>query len=124
MLATGLWAAEESLKEDDFWPGYTEGITRFALLLLGDYPDHRKQRLKGKRKSHYNLKNLRSIAYVQSHEQKAKTLFAASAFGLPKLSSDPLKYWREYVAQTSSPSYRQFLQWFRKHHPKDYASVL
>src|SRR5712692_10495523 len=124
MLATGLWAAKESLKEKDFWPGYAEGITRFALILLGDYPDHRKQRLYGKRKNHYGLRRLRTLVYAQTHEQKVKTLLATSTFGLPKLSTKPIKLWREYGAQVHSPSYRQFLQWFRKNHPNDYAAVL
>jgi len=48
MLHSGLYAAHESLKGDDFWPGYVEGITRFALLLMGDYPDH-KRRGKGRK---------------------------------------------------------------------------
>lgn len=124
MLATGLWAAKESLKEKDFWPGYVEGITRFALVLLGDYPDHRKQRLRGKHKSHYSLKRLRSVIYAQTHEQKVKTVFATSTFGLPKLSTKPIELWRHYAARLHSPSYRQFLQWFRKNHPSDYAAVL
>jgi len=124
MLATGLWAARESLKEKDFWPGYAEGITRFALTLLGDYPDHRKQRLHGKRKHHYSLERFRSLIYAQTHEQKVKTLFATSTFGLPKLSTKPMEFWRQYRAQVRSPSYRQFLQWFRKNHPNDYAAVL
>jgi hypothetical protein len=41
MLCTGFAAAADSLKHDDFWPGYAEGITRIALLLMGDYPDHK-----------------------------------------------------------------------------------
>jgi len=44
MLQSGLFAADEALKEEDFWPGYVEGITRVLLLLLGDYPDHRRRR--------------------------------------------------------------------------------
>ena len=124
MLATGLWAAGESLKDKDFWPGYAEGVTRFALTLLGDYPDHRKQRLHGKRKRHYGLKRFRSLVYGQTHEQKVKTLLATSKFGLPKLSTKPIELWREYAARVHSPSYRQFLQWFRKNYPNDYAAVL
>ncbi len=124
MLETGLWAAGESLKEDDFWPGYVEGLTRFALTLLGDYPDHRKQRIHGKRKAHYSLQRFRSIVYAQTHEQKVNTLFGTSRFGVPKLSTKPLELWREYRAQARSPSYRQFLQWFRKNYPEDYAAVL
>jgi hypothetical protein len=124
MLATGLWAASEALKEEDFWPGYTEGLTRFALSLLGDYPDHRKQRLHGKRKSHYSLRRFRSVVYSQTPEQKVKTLFGTSSFGVPKLSTNPITLWREYVARVQSPSYRKFLQWYRKHYPQDYAAVL
>jgi hypothetical protein len=44
MLHSGLAAAYESLKGSDFWPGYVEGITRLALILMGDYPDHRKRK--------------------------------------------------------------------------------
>jgi hypothetical protein len=124
MLATGLWAAGEALKEEDFWPGYAEGITRFALTLLGDYPDHRKQRLHGKRKGHYSLKRFRSLVYSQTPEQKVKTLFGTSTFGVPKLSTNPMHLWRQYVAQVQSPSYRKFLQWYRKNYPRDYAAVL
>src|SRR6266851_5780156 len=42
MIDSGLFAAREALNEADFWPGYAEGITRALLLLLGDYPDHRR----------------------------------------------------------------------------------
>src|SRR4051812_13803590 len=38
MLLSGLYAADVSLNEEDFWPGYVEGVTRVALTLLGDYP--------------------------------------------------------------------------------------
>ena len=44
MLYSCLYAAHEALKEKDFWPGYLEGITRLSLLLMGDYPDHRRRR--------------------------------------------------------------------------------
>lgn len=44
MLHSGLYAAHESLRHEDFWPGYVEGITRFAVLLMGDYPDHRRRK--------------------------------------------------------------------------------
>jgi len=55
ILCSGLMGAEEALKHDDFWPGYVEGITRLCLILLGDYPDHRKRRLGRKDKDHYKL---------------------------------------------------------------------
>jgi hypothetical protein len=44
MLRSGLAAAYHSLEEDDFWPGYVEGITRITLVLMGDYPGHQKRR--------------------------------------------------------------------------------
>ncbi len=47
-LNAGLYAARMSLETEDFWPGYVEGITRFALTLMGHYPDHHKR--KGGRK--------------------------------------------------------------------------
>src|ERR1700735_1686761 len=60
MLHSGLYAAHESLKQEAFWPGYTEGIIRVALVLMGDYPDHRR-RMKGrKQKTHYSLSRPRS----------------------------------------------------------------
>lgn len=124
MLQTGLWAAAESLKERDFWPGYAEGITRFALLLLGDYPDHRARRLHGKSSRHYDLDRCRSVSFRQSHRQKLETLFVAHRFGLPKLSVDPYALWGDYVVASGSKTTAQsFLNWYRKHHPNDYAAV-
>ena len=55
MLYSCLYAAHESLKEKDFWPGYLEGITRLSFLLMGDYPDHRHRRGGKKTKNHYSL---------------------------------------------------------------------
>src|ERR1700674_4424299 len=55
MLHSGLAAAYESLKSNDFWPGYVEGITRLALILMGDYPDHRKRKRGRKPEDHYRL---------------------------------------------------------------------
>ena len=124
MLETGLWAASESLKDDDFWPGYAEGITRFALLLLGDYPDHRAQRLRGKSSGHYKLSRCRSVSYRQSHEQKLQSLLVAKRLGLPELRSDPQVLWREYnMALRSRASAQGFLNWYRQNHPADYAAL-
>ena len=52
MLRLGLDSADKALNEEDFWPGYLEGITRLALLLMGDYPDHR-GRKPGRKKSEH-----------------------------------------------------------------------
>jgi hypothetical protein len=43
-------AAHICLEDEDFWPGYVEGITRVTLALLGDYPDHQRRRAGRKRK--------------------------------------------------------------------------
>jgi hypothetical protein len=124
MLESGIWASSESLKDDDFWPGYAEGITRFALLLVGDYPDHRTQRLRGRSSGHYKLSRCRSVSYRQSHEQKLQSLFVAKRIGLPELRSNPQVLWREYnVALRSKASAQGFLNWYRKNHPADYASL-
>src|SRR5438445_1948921 len=64
-IASGLLAAEESLKEENFWPGYAEGLTRIVLVLLGDYPDHRPRKRGAKSSDHYALQLCRSLHYTQ-----------------------------------------------------------
>ena len=66
MLASCLWAAEESLKQEDFWPAYSEAITRFSLLLLSDYPDHRRRKPGRKRDNPCDLTARRTVHYSQS----------------------------------------------------------
>lgn len=124
MLYSGLAAAEEALKEDDFWLGYVEGITRLALVLMGDYPDHRKRKGGAKRKDHYRLRKLRTIRYYQDELQRVKTLLATSAFGFPKLSMNPrnaLGEFRELYGKRGT--YIEFFRWYRKTYPEDYAAV-
>ena len=124
MLYSGLAAAEEALKENDFWPGYVEGITRLALLLMGDYPDHRKRKGGAKRKDHYQLRKLRTVRYLQDELQRVKTLLATSAFGYPKLSKNPrdaLGEFRELHGRRAT--YIEFFRWYRKTYPEDYAAV-
>jgi len=124
MLYSGLAAAEEALKQNDFWPGYVEGITRLALLLMGDYPDHRKRKGGAKRKDHYQLRRLRKVRYCQDEIQRVKTLLATSAFGYPKLSKNPrdaLGEFRELHGRRAT--YHEFFRWYRKTYPEDYAAV-
>ncbi|MBW2149538.1 MAG: hypothetical protein JRI22_21290 [Deltaproteobacteria bacterium] len=125
MLQTGLWAARESLKQNghECLLGYIEGIVRFALLLLGDYPNHRNRRPGARRSDHYRLNTCRSIVYSQSHSQKAKTLFAAKKFGLPELTRDPFELWLKFRAECKV-EYRDFIRWYRKEFPEDYSAVL
>ena len=81
-----LIAARESLQYDNFWPGYVEGITRFALILMGDYPDHRRRKGGRKKKDHYKLNLSRTLAYIQDSDQRVRTLLEASRIGFPPLS--------------------------------------
>jgi hypothetical protein len=124
MLYSGLAAAEESLKEDDFWPAYVEGITRLALTLMGDCPDHRKRKWGAKRKEHYRLRRMRSVRYCQDELQRVRTLLTTSAVGFPKLSINPrdaLGEFRELYGPRGT--YIEFFRWYRKTYPEDYVAV-
>jgi hypothetical protein len=123
MLHSGLYAADLSLKSENFWPAYAEGITRFAILLMGDYPDHHKRKAGRKRENHYRLSRLRSVHYIQDSNQKVNTLVAAHAAGM-KLATPPFAALRSFRDQFGyKPGYAQFLKWYRKEHPQDYAAV-
>ena len=124
ILATGLGAADESLKEEDFWPGYAEGITRVLLTLLGDYPDHRRRKGGAKSADHYLLGLHRSLHYTQSAEQRFRTLIAAGVFGVPGLSQPPRKVLDGFRSRFGGrPTQAQFMRWYKKHFPTDYTAV-
>jgi hypothetical protein len=124
ILLSGLAAADESLKGADFWPGYVEGITRFALTLLGDYPDHRKRKTGRRADDHYNLGRLRSVQWVQSRRQRLNTLLAVGAVGFPELSAKPRDVLNDFRRRYGfKPSQDDFLEWYRKNMSKDYAAV-
>lgn len=124
VIATGVLAASESLKEKDFWPGYAEGITRVALALLGDYPDHRRRRSGAKSADHYRLDLHRSLHYTQDLEQRFRTLMAAGVFGVPGLSTPPRDVLTEFRSRYgSTPTHAQFISWYKKHLPGDYTTV-
>jgi hypothetical protein len=123
MLHSGLYAAHESLKDENFWPGYVEGITRFALLLMGDYPDHRRRKGGRKHDNHYHLGRLRSVRYIQNARQKLSTLAAAPQVGIA-LSMPPYEALMEFRRQYGSrPGYDKFFKWYRQSFPRDYAAV-
>lgn len=103
MLYSGLAAAHAALKEDDFWPGYVEGITRFALLLMGDYPDHSRRNGGRKKKEHYSLQKMRSINYVQNTDQRFQTMLTATRVGVPELSQNPREALRNSVNKKAIP---------------------
>jgi len=124
MLLSGLVGANEALKQEEFWPGYVEGITRLALILLGDYPDHRRRKPGRKDKDHYKLNLCRSMVWMQTPDQRLRTLVAVGNAGFPKLSAHPLDILREFRSRYGyKPTYSDFLEWYRHNHPEDYAAV-
>ncbi len=121
-LESGLFAARESLGDDDFWPGYVEGITRFSLILMGDYPDHRRRKAGRKKDEHYRLRRSRSIHYTATPEQRLFTMFAAGNVNFPGLALNPRDAMAEFRDKFCySRTYRQFLRWYKKTYPRDYA---
>jgi hypothetical protein len=124
IIATGLCAADESLNEEHFWPGYAEGITRVLLALLGDYPDHRRRRTGARRQGHYRLDLRRRVCYIQSVDQRFRTLLAAGVFKLPRLSRPPQEVRNEFLGQFGTrATLREFLEWYKKEFPADYTAV-
>lgn len=124
MIYSGLAAAHEALKQRDFWPGYSEGITRVAFLLIGDYPDHRRRRPGRKTDSHYDLRQLRSVHYIQDSNQRMRTLFAAKRVGLPRLDADPRRVLSEFRKQAGpNAPYSAFFDWYRQRYPEDYSKL-
>jgi len=123
MLHSGLAAANESLNRGSFWPGYVEGITRFALLLMGDYPDRRKPFRRRRRDELYRLSRLREVRFLQTPAQKLSTLMAAPLVGI-RLKTPPGRALAEFRKQFGSkPGPRSFFTWYRRNHPQDYAAV-
>jgi hypothetical protein len=124
MITSGLDAARRALDEADFWPGYTEGITRIALCLLGNYPDHRKRRGGAKKSSHYDLRFSRTMMYSKDRMQMLRLLtFEAPVMGVA-LSIDPFEALREFrdgVGFTEPQEH--FLNWFKEHYPSDWSKV-
>ena len=124
MIATGLWAADESLKEKNFWPGYAEGITRVLLALLGNYPDHRRRKTGAKARHHYYLGSERTLHYSQNAEQRFCTLLDAGAFGLPGLKTPPRDVLMEFRRRFGSKAtHAEFVRWFKKCFPDQYTTV-
>jgi hypothetical protein len=124
MVCTAFAAAAESLKDNDFWPGFCEGLIRLNFLLLGDYPDHRGRKGGKKRSYHYKLDRFRSIHYTQDPEQKVRVLHAYARFGFPELSVSPrvaLANFREEHGYEASD--KQFIAWYKRTHPEDYAKL-
>lgn len=124
MLQSGLDAAEESLRHQDFWPSYAEGITRMLLVLLGDYPDHRGHKPGRKRDSHYRLSACRSARWIQTPEQRFSTVLAAGNIGRPTLSANPIDVLDEFRRRHGfKPDHTEFMEWYRANFPRDYAAL-
>jgi len=124
IILSGLCAADEALKEKNFWPGYAEGITRVALCLLGEYPDHRKRQKGRKAHDHYNLQKFRTVRWLQTRNQRLLTLFAAWEYGFSQLGKNPHEALREFRDQYGfRPSYKKFFDWYKKTYPADYCKV-
>ena len=65
-----------------------------------------------------------SLRYIQNHDQRLATLIAAGNFRLPGLSKPPRKALEEFREECGfRPSFREFLGWYRKRYPGDYAAV-
>lgn len=123
-IASGILAAEESLREDNFWPGYAEGLTRVAFTLLGDYPDHRQRKGGTKSSDYYGLQLCRSLHYTQSAEQRFRTLWGAGKVFGKKLSRSPEEVLVEFRSRFGNrPTHAHFLRWYKKNFPADYAAV-
>lgn len=124
MLRFALASAHDALKSPNFWPGYIEGIVRYALLLMGDYPDHHAKKTGRRRSSNYKLDLDRSIVFLHNSEQKKRTLFKVSEL---RLFNAPHPFW-EVTAKFRdvhgfSASDKEFVTWFKKNYPEVYAAI-
>lgn len=124
-LAAALASAHESVSNDEeFWPAVVEGLVRYALALMGDWPDHHKRQRGRRTTDHYELGRHRSITYRQNTHQCFLTLYRAvdtKAFGT-----------RTPMWQLMSAYYSQFgygkddlkrLEWFRREYPEIYSRI-
>lgn len=123
MICSSFAAASEALKTDDFWPGYAEALIRLSLLLIGDYPDHRRRKTGKKKNTHYKLNRLRSLHYTQDPDQRVRTMFTAKAAGAPKLSVSPRDALAQFREQKVAGTYRDFITWYKRAYPEDYAAL-
>jgi hypothetical protein len=124
-LAAALAAAHESATNDkDFWPGVVEGLVRYALSLMGDWPNHHK-RTRGRRTAdHYELGRHRSITYRQSTHQRFLTLYRAVDTKALGTSTPMWQLMAPYYSRYGyGPNDLRRLEWFRQQHPEIYSRV-
>lgn len=124
MLQSGFHSAGKALLTDqNFWPGYVEGITRIMLCLLGNYPDHRKRKAGSKKNDHYHLGKGRSAKWLQTQEQKLHMLFWTAPAVL-ELSASPLNLLNDFRDEVGPEApVTDFLGWYKKRFPEDYLKV-
>lgn len=124
MIGWTFDAAHISLEQESFYIPYIEALTRLALLLMGEYPDHRRRKGGGKREDHYNLQLCRSVHFTRNSGQRRSTLIAAQRLGLPNCEKDPLRALSEFrKAYGYKVGHEVFLGWFAQNYPLQYAST-
>lgn len=124
MLKTSLASSEAHLSSEFFWPGYLEGILRFAFILLGDLPNHTRKNKGRKKIDHYNLRKFRKINYYQDTKQKLSTLYFAPHKSGIELNEDIDSARRQFhKVNNGKRSERDFLKWYKENYPKDYVKV-
>ena len=124
MLDSCFASAKESLdNHEDFWPGYCEGITRLALLVMGDYPDHRDERPGSRKKDHFDLSKMRTLTYRQDDpNQQFATLLAAYRVGV--VSDSPFQALSEFrEIYGFGVGLGKFIRWYKMTYPERYVKV-
>ena len=107
-----------------FWPGYIEGIIRLCLLLLGDYPDHRRRKRGKKTKDHYKLTQHRKLYYAQDIDQKVRVFRTASRIGFLGNSHDFNSIIGQFREEKGvAASYKDFIKWYRMRFPQEYSKL-
>jgi hypothetical protein len=125
MLCSGLVSASKSIENDEiFWPGYVEGITRLCLLLIGDYPDHRRRKGGKKSHDHYKLNHHRKLCYAQDNDQKVRVIRAATRIGFLGHNHDFNSIMTEFRSEKGfNASFSDFIRWYRVRYHKEYSKL-
>jgi hypothetical protein len=124
MLLSGIYAARESLVEEEELFGYIEGITRLAFLLMGDLPDHRQRKPGRKRADHYKLNMFRTTVYTQTPYQKLNTLLYSGKVGFLKFKKNPREALNEFRDLNGfKANYKDFFRWYKQTYPDDYSKI-
>lgn len=124
LLESAFLCASHDLDTEDAYIGYIQALTRLCLVLMGDYPDHRKRRGKGKGKGYYGLQMCRSLEYTRSPNQRLWALDASRLLFVEgcdvKVFDELNKFRRQFGYE---PTIADFLRWFAAEHPVHYAAT-